>query len=577
MKSNRYMPLMLALCVIIGIVIGTFFAKHFSSNRLNIINSGSNRLNNLLQLIDDQYVDAVNIDSLVEKAIPQILSDLDPHSVYISAKDVQIATDDLKGSFSGVGIEFVIREDTIHIQGVIKNSPAERAGLLAGDKIISVDGKPFVGKTVTNEEAQHRLKGPKDTKVTIGVMRYGEKKELKFTVTRGEIPTRSVTATYMLDETTGYIRIKNFGENTYPEMLISLARLSQEGFGNHQNCKGLIIDLRDNTGGYLTSAVQIANEFLATNKLIVYTEGRKSPRQEYRSDGRGSYQKIPLIVLINESSASASEIFAGAMQDNDRATIIGRRSFGKGLVQQQLAFRDGSMIRLTIARYYTPSGRCIQKPYSLGDVNGYEEDLLARYEHGEFFSQDSIKHTGPAYHTSNGREVYGGGGITPDIFVPEDTLGMTSYYKRASMSGLILQFAFVYTDDNRVKLNTFKDMMELSDYLVKQNTVDMFATYADKHGLQRRNLMIQKSHSLLERYINSRIIYNIMDEDAWVQYLNIGDPVIKAAQDVFNKNEAFPKKPEKVEEKEGKGEKVASLTPYVLRNVTRRYNVVAVC
>lgn len=571
MKSNRYMPLMLALCVIIGIVIGTFFAKHFSSNRLNIINSGSNRLNNLLQLIDDQYVDAVNIDSLVEKAIPQILSDLDPHSVYISAKDVQIATDDLKGSFSGVGIEFVIREDTIHIQGVIKNGPAERAGLLAGDKIVSVDGKPFVGKTVTNEEAQHRLKGPKDTKVTIGVMRYGEKKEQKFTVTRGEIPTRSVTATYMLDETTGYIRIKNFGENTYPEMLISLARLSQEGFSN------LIIDLRDNTGGYLTSAVQIANEFLATNQLIVYTEGRKSPRQEYRSDGRGSYQKIPLIVLINESSASASEIFAGAMQDNDRATIIGRRSFGKGLVQQQLEFRDGSMIRLTIARYYTPSGRCIQKPYSLGDVNGYEEDLLARYEHGEFFSQDSIKHTGPAYHTSNGREVYGGGGITPDIFVPEDTLGMTSYYKRASMSGLILQFAFVYTDDNRVKLNTFKDMMELSDYLVKQNTVDMFATYADKHGLQRRNLMIQKSHSLLERYINSRIIYNIMDEDAWVQYLNIGDPVIKAAQDVFNKKEAFPKKPEKVEEKEGKGEKVASLTPYFLRNVTRKYNVVAVC
>ena len=569
MKSNRYMPLMLALCVVIGIVIGTFFAKHFSSNRLNIINSGSNRLNNLLRIIDDQYVDAVNIDSLVEKAIPQILSDLDPHSVYISAKDVQTATDDLKGSFSGVGIEFVIREDTVHIQGVVKNSPAERAGLLAGDKIISVDGKPFVGKIVTNEEAQHRLKGPKDTKVTIGVLRYGEKKEKTFTVTRGEIPTRSVTATYMLDDTTGYIRIKNFGENTYPEMLISLAKLSQEGFGN------LIIDLRDNTGGYLQSAVQIANEFLSTNKLIVYTEGRKSPRQEYRSDGRGSYQKIPLIVLINESSASASEIFAGAMQDNDRATIIGRRSFGKGLVQQQLAFTDGSMIRLTIARYYTPSGRCIQKPYSMGDTNGYEDDLLARYEHGEFFSQDSIKHVGPAYHTSNGREVYGGGGITPDIFVPEDTLGMTSYYKRASMSGLILQFAFTYTDDNRVKLNTFKEMMELSDYLVKQNTVELFATYADKHGLQRRNLMIQKSHSLLERYINSRIIYNIMDEDAWVQYLNIGDPVIKAAQDVFKKNEAFPKKPEKAEETGSKGQKVAVTTGYVLRDLTRKYRMVA--
>ena len=443
-KKYRYMPLLMALCIVIGVVIGTFFANHFSSQRLNIINSGSNRLNNLLHIIDDQYVDKVNLDSLVEKAIPQILGDLDPHSVYISAKDVQTATDDLKGSFSGVGIEFVIREDTIHIQGVIKNGPAERAGLLAGDKIVTVDDKPFVGKTVTNEEAQHRLKGPKDTKVKIGVLRYGEKKIQQYVVTRGEIPTKSVTATYMLDDDTGYIRIKNFGENTYPEMLIALAKLSQENFNN------LIIDLRDNTGGYLQSAVQIINEFLPNNKLIVYTQGRKSPRQEYKSNGKGSYQKIPLIVLINESSASASEIFAGAMQDNDRATIIGRRSFGKGLVQQQIGFPDGSMIRLTVARYYTPSGRCIQKPYSPGDKN-YEEDLLERYEHGEFFSQDSIKHTGPAYHTSIGREVFGGGGITPDIFVPEDTLGITSYYKQASMSGLILQFAFTYTDDNRLK------------------------------------------------------------------------------------------------------------------------------
>ncbi|MBR5929718.1 MAG: S41 family peptidase, partial [Prevotella sp.] len=445
-KKYRYMPLLMALCIVIGVVIGTFFANHFSSQRLNIINSGSNRLNNLLHIIDDQYVDKVNLDSLVEKAIPQILGDLDPHSVYISAKDVQTATDDLKGSFSGVGIEFVIREDTIHIQGVIKNGPAERAGLIAGDKIVTVDDKPFVGKEVTNEEAQHRLKGPKDTKVKIGILRYGEKKIQQYVVTRGEIPTKSVTATYMLDKETGYIRIKNFGENTYPEMLIALAKLSQEDFSN------LIIDLRDNTGGYLQSAVQIINEFLPNNKLIVYTQGRKSPRQEYKSNGKGSYQKIPLIVLINESSASASEIFAGAMQDNDRATIIGRRSFGKGLVQQQIGFPDGSMIRLTIARYYTPSGRCIQKPYSPGDKN-YEEDLLERYEHGEFFSQDSIKHTGPAYHTSIGREVFGGGGITPDIFVPEDTLGITSYYKQASMSGLILQFAFTYTDDNRLKLN----------------------------------------------------------------------------------------------------------------------------
>ena len=538
-KSNRFMPLIMAVCVIIGIMIGSFYANHFSGNRLNIINSGSNRLSNLLHLIDDQYVDKVNIDSLVDVAIPQILADLDPHSVYISAKDAQAVADDLKGSFSGVGIEFTIRKDTIHVQNVVKNGPAQRAGILAGDKIVSVDGKPFVGKIVTNEEAMRRLKGPKDTKVKLGVMRYGQKAVKSFTVTRGDIPQKSITATYMLDKNTGYIKVKSFGETTYPEMLIALAKLSQEGFTN------LVIDLRDNTGGYMNSAIQMANEFLPKDKLIVYTIGRKSPRQDFPSDGHGSYQKIPLVVLINEGSASASEIFAGAMQDNDRATIIGRRSFGKGLVQQQLSFPDGSMIRLTIARYYTPSGRCIQKPFTAGDNKDYEEDLLTRYQHGEFFSQDSIKHHGPAYHTSIGRTVYGGGGITPDIFVAEDTLGMTSYYKQAAMSGLILQYAFTYTDNNRPKLNTYKDMMSLSKYLVSQNTVEQFAAYADRNGLKRRNLMIRKSHKLLERFINSRIIYNMLDDEAWTEYINADDPAIAKALSVFRENAAFPKKPAK--------------------------------
>ena len=536
-KTNRFMPLLMALCVVIGILIGTFYANHFSGNRLNIINSGSNRLSNLLHIIDDQYVDKVNIDSLVDMAIPQILSDLDPHSAYISAKDAQSETDKLKGSFSGVGIEFTIRKDTIHVQNVVKNGPAQRAGILAGDKIVSVDGKPFVGKIVTQEEAMTRLKGPKDTKVKIGVVRYGQKAVKYFTVTRGDIPQKSIAATYMLDDNTGYIKIKSFGETTYPELLISLAQLSQEGFSN------LVIDLRDNTGGYMDPAVQMANEFLPKNKLIVYMEGRKSPRKDFMSDGHGSYQKIPLVVLINEASASASEIFAGAMQDNDRATIIGRRSFGKGLVQQQIGFPDGSMIRLTIARYYTPSGRCIQKPFVPGDNQDYENDLLARYQHGEFFSQDSIKHTGPAYHTGIGRVIYGGGGITPDIFVAEDTLGMTSYYKQAAMSGLILQYAFNYTDNNRPKLASYKDMMELSRYLVNQGTVEQFAAFADKNGLKRRNLMIRKSHKLLERYINSRIIYNMLDEQAWTEYINQDDPTIRAALQVFKNNAAFPKKP----------------------------------
>ena len=531
------MPLIMALCVIAGILIGTFYANHFSGNRLNIINSGSNRLSNLLHIINDQYVDKVDIDSLVDVAIPQILADLDPHSVYISAKDAQSVADDLKGSFSGVGIEFTIRQDTIRVQNVVKNGPAQRAGIIAGDKIVSVDGKPFVGKIVTNEEAMRRLKGPKDTKVKLGVVRYGQKAVKYFTITRGDIPQKSITAAYMLDENTGYIKVRSFGETTYPEMLIALAQLSQEGFQN------LVIDLRDNTGGYMNSAVQMANEFLPKNKLIVYMEGRKSPRQDFRSDGHGSYQKLPLCVLINEGSASASEIFAGAIQDNDRGIIIGRRSFGKGLVQQQIGFPDGSMIRLTIARYYTPSGRCIQKPFTAGDNKDYESDIVTRYEHGEFFSQDSIKHQGPAYHTSIGRTVYGGGGITPDIFVPEDTLGMTSYYKQAAMSGLILQFAFTYTDNNRPKLNTFSNMMALSKYLVQQNTVDKFATYADKNGLKRRNLMIRKSHKLLEKFINSRIIYNIMDDEAWTAYLNLDDPTIERALVVFKNHAAFPKKP----------------------------------
>ena len=531
-RTNRFTPLWMAVCVVIGILVGTFYANHFSGNRLNIINSSGNKLNNLLHIIDDQYVDTVNINDLVEKAMPQILAELDPHSVYITARDGEIANDDLRGSFFGIGIEFVIRQDTIRVQNVIGNGPAERAGMLAGDKIVEVDDSSFVGKICTNEEAMHRLKGPKDTKVKLGIIRYGENKVRHITITRGEIPTKSVTACYMIDDETGYIKMKNFGENTYPELLIALAKLAQQSFSN------LVIDLRGNTGGYLESAVQIANEFLSKGQLIVYTEGRSFPRQEYRADGRGSYQHIPLVVLVDEGSASASEILAGSIQDNDRGTIIGRRSFGKGLVQKPMEFSDHSMIRLTIARYYTPSGRCIQKPYT--DGKHYDDDWLSRYQHGEFFSVDSIKHTGPEYHTSNGRVVYGGGGITPDIFIPEDTLGMTSYYKEATMSGLILQFAYNYTDENRQRLSEMKEVKDMERYLKNQNIVDKFATYADKNGLKRRNLMIQKSRKLLERFVNSRIIYNILNEQAWTQYLNQDDPAIIETLRLFREGRAFP-------------------------------------
>lgn len=531
-KSSRFTPLWIAMGVVAGILIGTFYANHFSGNRLNIINTSGNKLNNLLHIIDDQYVDTVNVNDLVEKAMPQILSELDPHSVYITARDGEIANDDLRGSFSGIGIEFTIRQDTIRVQNVIGNGPAERAGVLAGDKIVEVDDSVFVGKKVTNEEAMHRLKGPKDTKVKLGIIRYGEKKTRHITVTRGEIPTKSVTASYMLDDDCGYIKIKNFGENTYPELLIALAQLSQKGFSN------LVIDLRSNTGGYLESAVQIANEFLSKGQLIVYTEGRRYPRQEYRADGRGSYQRLPLVILVDEASASASEILAGAIQDNDRGTIVGRRSFGKGLVQKPMEFSDHSMIRLTIARYYTPSGRCIQKPYNDGER--YESDWIERYQHGEFFSEDSIRHTGPEYHTANGRVVYGGGGITPDIFIPEDTVGMTSYYKEASMSGLILQFAYNYTDENRARLSRMDDVREMERFLKNQNTLEQFVNYADKNGLKRRNLMIQKSRKLLERFVNSRIIYNILNEQAWTEYLNQDDPAIIETLRLFREGKAFP-------------------------------------
>lgn len=538
-NKNRFTPLLMSLCVVIGIVIGSFYANHFSGNRLNIISNGSNKLSNLLHIIDDQYVDKVDMDSLVEKAILQILAELDPHSVYISAADVEKATDELKGSFTGVGIEFTIRQDTIHVQNVIKNGPAEKAGIIAGDMIIAVDGKKFVGKIVTEDEAKHRLLGQKGTKVKITVKRFGHAKPITYTVTRGEIPTKTITATYMLDENTGYIKVNSFGEKTYPELLIALADLSQQGFSN------LVIDLRDNVGGYMQSAVQMANEFLPKGKLIVYMEGRKQPRKEFRTDGHGAYQKIPLVILINEETASAAEIFSGAMQDNDRATIIGRRSFGKGLVQQQIPFPDGSMIRLTIARYYTPSGRCIQKPYVNGEDENYAQDLLTRYQRGEYFSQDSIKHTGPAYHTGLGRIVYGGGGITPDIFVAEDTANVTSYYKQAILSGLILQYAYTYTDNNRAKMKQFQKMLDLAKYLEKQNLVGDFVDYADHRGLQRRNLLIRKSYTLLDRFINSRIIYNMLDEQALYEYLNQDDPAITMALKVFRDHAAFPKAPAK--------------------------------
>lgn len=543
-NKNRLMPFLLAICLVAGILIGTFYTNHFSGNKLGIINTSSNKLNALLHIIDEQYVDTVSMFNLVEEAMPQILAELDPHSSYIPAKDLEAVNSDLKGSFSGIGVQFTIQDDTIHINSVIQGGPSEKVGLLAGDRIVEVDDSSFVGKIVTNSEAMRRLKGEKGSKVKLGIYRPGEKEILHFTVVRGDIPVKSIDAAYMINDKFGYVKVNKFGETTYPELLVALAQLSQA------NCKGMIIDLRGNTGGYMAAAIQMVNEFLPNNKLIVYTEGRKSPRENYTSNGTGSSQTMPLIVLMDEGSASASEIFAGAIQDNDRGTIIGRRSFGKGLVQQPIEFSDGSAIRLTIARYYTPSGRCIQKPYEKGNDAEYEMDIITRYEHGEFFSADSIKqNTKEIYHTSLGRTVYGGGGIMPDIFVPQDTTGMTSYYRMAATRGLIVRYTLDYTDKNRNKLKEYDTPQKMEAYLKTQNLLEKFAEYAEKKGLKRRNILMYKSKQLFEESLYGNIIYNMLGIEAYITYSNLTDKTVQKALEVLEKGESFPQAPEKTSEK----------------------------
>ena len=539
--KTRYIPIIIAVSVVAGICIGTFYTNRFTENVTGMggIQPGTNKLNGLLRIVNDQYVDTVNMAALVEEAMPQILNELDPHSSYIPAKDLQAVNDDLAGSFSGIGVQFTIQQDTIHISDVISGGPSEKVGIMPGDRIVEIDDSAFVGKIVTNYESMKRLKGPKGSEVKLGVFRQGEKDLLHFTIIRGDIPNKSIKAAYMIDEKYGYMNIEKFGETTYPEMLIALAQLHQ------QNCEGIIIDLRGNTGGYMGAAIQMVNEFLPKGRLIVYTEGRKSPRENYPSNGTGSSQQMPIIVLLDEGSASASEIFAGAIQDNDRGTIIGRRSFGKGLVQQPIEFNDGSAIRLTIARYYTPSGRCIQKPYTKGKDEMYEMDILNRYEHGEFFSKDSIKQDeSQIYYTSNGRPVYGGGGIMPDIFVPQDTIGITSYFTMAVNRGLTIQFCFQYTDQNRQKLAKYKTGEELLKYLKTQNILEKFAQFAEKKGLKRRNILMYKSKDLFNRNLYGNIIYNMLNMEEYLKFLNQSDKTVQKALEVLKAGESFPQAPE---------------------------------
>ena len=553
--KNKYIPIIIAISIVIGISMGTFYTKRFSANPVGMINASSNKLNALLRIIDLQYVDTINVTDLIEDAMPQILNELDPHSSYIPAKDLEATTAELRGSFSGIGVQFMIQEDTIHISQVIPGGPSEKVGLMPGDRIISINDTAFVGKIVTNEESMKRLKGPKDSQVKIGVYRHGEKETLYFTIVRGNIPVKSVDAAYMINDKFGYIKINKFAETTFPELLMALAQFSQS------NCQGLIVDLRDNTGGYMEVAIQMVNEFLPKKRLIVYTEGRKFPRKDYYSNGTGSNQDMPIVVLINEGSASASEIFAGAIQDNDRGTIIGRRSFGKGLVQQPIEFKDGSAIRLTIARYYTPSGRCIQKPYVKGNDKNYELDIIKRYEHGEFFSQDSIKQDETTtYHTINGRTVYGGGGIMPDIFVPQDTTGFTSYYQMAASRGLIRQFNFKYSDNNRETLEQYDTAEKMLTYLKKQHLLERFARFAQEKGLKRRNRLMYQSKELFEQSIYGGIIYNMLNLDDYIKYLNQTDQTVLKAVEILEQGKSIPEmpvQPSNTTQDEGKEETAA--------------------
>ena len=535
-RTSRFMPVIVAVSIVTGILIGTFYANHFSGNKLGIINTSSNKLNALLRIIDDQYVDTVNMGELVEDAMPQILGELDPHSSYIPAKDLEAVNSDLKGSFSGIGIQFTIQQDTIHVNNVIQGGPSEKVGLMAGDRIIEVDDSAFVGKIVTNYESMKRLKGPKGSEVKLGVFRPGEKETLHFTIVRGDIPVKSVDAAYMLNDKFGYIKVNKFGETTYPELLISLAKLNQA------NCEGVVIDLRGNTGGYMGAAIQMVNEFLPKNRLIVYTQGRKSPRENYTSNGTGSSQKMPIVVLMDEGSASASEIFAGAIQDNDRGTIIGRRSFGKGLVQQPIDFSDGSAIRLTIARYYTPSGRCIQKPYVKGNDANYEMDILTRYEHGEFFSQDSIKQDqSQIFETSLGRPVYGGGGIMPDVFIPVDTTRYTDYHRKLVASGLVNRVSMNYLDRNRnqmmAKYPKFQQYKQ--GFVVGEDIMEELLKMAGDEKIEFEEEQYNRSKPLIMLQIKALIARDLYDMAQYFQIINDDNPSYQKALRIINNKETY--------------------------------------
>lgn len=533
-RLTVWLPVIIGVSVVAGIFIGGIFSGK------NYLADSDRKLNTILNLIQQEYVDTVDIDELVENSIPKILTNLDPHSMYISAKELSSVNDELEGSFSGIGISFMVMSDTIRIIEVISGGPSEKVGLLPGDRIVAINDTSCIG--IKDEDVKKQLRGVKDTKVKLGIKRPTSKKILTFTVTRGDIPVSTIDAAYMIDKITGYVKLNKFGKKAYQEFLTEMLSLRSQG------AERFIIDLRGNGGGLMQPALLIANEFLPENNLIVFTKGREKKNDEQIwSDGMGSFKEEELVVLIDEYTASSSEILAGAIQDNDRGLIIGRRSFGKGLIQQQIPLPDSSAIRLTIARYYTPSGRCIQKDFKRGDENQYSLEVYDRYNHGEIFSKDSIKvDEDNEYYTASGRKVYGGGGIIPDIFVPSDTAGISQYYINVANAGLLQKFAYQYTDINREALSKMSDYTELLRRLPSNDALLWdFVSFAVDNGVAARWYYINQSRDLILTRLKALIARDVFGNAAFYPIYNSKDNNIDAAMKAFKKNKAkFPIMPE---------------------------------
>ncbi len=522
------LPLLLALSLIGGILIGKYLPKNSPLSQHATFRVRNDKINSILNIIESDYVDSVNRSDLVEAAIPAILKKLDPHSVYIPAKDLIRANEPLQGNFDGIGISFNLLTDTILVISTIPGGPSEKLGLLPGDKIIYVNDSLVAGKRLSDEKVMGMLKGPRGTVVRIKILRRGHKELLPFEITRDKIPIYSVDVSYMVNDHTGYIRINNFAVTTYDEFIKGLLELKGKGMTS------LILDLRGNSGGVMEPAIQIANQFLKEGQLIVYTKGRSQPRNDAKSTGRGEFETGDLVVLLDEWSASASEILAGAIQDNDRGTIIGRRSFGKGLVQEPVPFADGSGMRLTIARYYTPTGRSIQKPYNNG-FDEYFDDLNDRLRRGEFEVSDSIHFSDSLkFITPGGRIVYGGGGIMPDKFIPVDTSGISPYFLK--VRPLIYQFALKYTETNRENLKKYIETGDMEKYLDRQGLVDQFTDFAFKnHGIKRDQDGIRISGKVIHTQLKAYIARNILDNKGFYPIWQEIDTTLKYAIEFLKK------------------------------------------